>query len=96
MKTIYRRLLIALPLGALLTSCSDFLDEQKPQGTLSDIEVTSSDKMDNLVVSAYAVFTSAEDINSSFSLWNFDLEHQRHLDSPVQRAVACQCCHRRE
>ena len=73
MKTIYRRLLIALPLGALLTSCSDFLDEQKPQGTLSDIEVTSSDKMDNLVVSAYAVFTSAEDINSSFSLWNFDV-----------------------
>ena len=73
MKTIYRRLLIALPLGALLTSCSDFLDEQKPQGTLSDIEVTSSDKMDNLVISAYAVFTSAEDINSSFSLWNFDV-----------------------
>ncbi len=58
---------------AALTSCSDFLDDQKPQGTLSDIEVTNPDKVDNLVISAYAIFTTAEDINSSFSMWNFDV-----------------------
>ena len=55
------------------TSCSNFLDDQKPQGTLSDIEVTNPDKVDNLVISAYAIFTTAEDINSSFSMWNFDV-----------------------
>lgn len=26
-----------------------------------------------MVVSAYAIFTTAEDINSSFSMWNFDV-----------------------
>ena len=29
--------------------------------------------IDNLVISAYAVWISAEDINSSFSLWNYDV-----------------------
>jgi len=65
--------LVSCAISASLTSCSDFLDEQKPQGTLSDIEVTNPDKVDNLVISAYAIFTTAEDINSSFSMWNFDV-----------------------
>ena len=56
-----------------LAGCSDFLDEQKPQGTLSEFEVNTPDKVDNLVISAYAIFTTAEDINSSFSMWNFDV-----------------------
>ncbi len=56
-----------------MTSCSDFLDDQKPQGTLSDEQVKDPKYVDNLVISAYAIFISAEDINSSFSMWNFDV-----------------------
>jgi len=55
------------------SSCSDFLEEQKPQATLSDDQVKDPKYVDNLVISAYAVFISAEDINSSFSMWNFDV-----------------------
>ena len=56
-----------------LSSCSDFLDNQKPQGTLSDEEVKNPANVDHMVTSAYAIFTTAEDINSSFSMWNFDV-----------------------
>lgn len=56
-----------------LTSCSDFLNEQVPQGTLSDEQVKNPAYVDNMVTSAYAIFTTAEDINSSFSMWNFDV-----------------------
>ncbi len=55
------------------SSCSDFLDRQVPQGTLSDDQVKDAKYVDNLVISAYAVWISAEDINSSFSMWNFDV-----------------------
>lgn len=55
------------------SSCSDFLDRQIPQGTLSDDQVKDAKYVDNLVISAYAVWISAEDINSSFSMWNFDV-----------------------
>lgn len=54
-------------------SCSDFLDEHVPQGTLSDEQVKSPTNAEAMVVSAYAIFTTAEDINSSFSMWNFDV-----------------------
>lgn len=56
-----------------LSSCSDFLDHQVPQGTLSDDQVKDPKYVDNLVMSAYAIWISAEDINSSFSMWNFDV-----------------------
>ena len=56
-----------------LTSCSDFLDEHTPQGTLSDEQVKTPENAEAMVVSAYAIFTTAEDINSSFSMWNFDV-----------------------
>lgn len=56
-----------------LTSCSDFLDQQVPQGTLTDEQVKDPKYIENMVTSAYAIFTTAEDINSSFSLWNFDV-----------------------
>ena len=55
-----------------LTGC-DFLNSQMPQGTLSDTQVNDPERIDELVISAYAIFMSAEDINSSFSMWNFDV-----------------------
>lgn len=63
-----------LTAGALsLGSCDDFLDHQKPQGTLDETQVKDPSRIDNLVISAYAIYMSAEDINSSFSMWNFDV-----------------------
>ena len=59
--------------SSLFISCSDFLDEHTPQGTLSDEQVKSPENAEAMVVSAYAIFTTAEDINSSFSMWNFDV-----------------------
>ena len=65
---------IILALCAMLaSSCSDFLGEQKPQGTLNNDQVKDARYMDKLVISAYAIWISAEDINSSFSMWNFDV-----------------------
>jgi len=68
--------LTALPLGSigggLLSSCSDFLDEQVPQATLTQDEVKNPEYIDNVLVSAYAGLVSIEDMNSSFSLWNYD------------------------
>ena len=65
---------LCLALATVMCSgCSDFLDEQKPQGTLDDEQVKDPQYVDNLVISAYAVWISAEDINSSFSMWNFDV-----------------------
>lgn len=67
---------IFLPVLALLlagTSCNDFLDEQKPQGVMDDESVLNAENIDNLVTSAYAIWISAEDINSSFSMWNYDV-----------------------
>jgi hypothetical protein len=57
----------------MFTSCDDFLDEHKPQATLSDEQVKSPENAEAMAISAYAIFTSAEDINSSFSMWNFDV-----------------------
>lgn len=70
-KILYSVLTVLALVGT--TSCSDFLDEQKPQGVLDSETVKEPSNVDNLVISAYAVFTTAEDINSSFSMWNFDV-----------------------
>lgn len=72
MKKILYSVLTVLALVGM-TSCSDFLDDQKPQGVLDSDMVKEPSNVDNLVISAYAVFTTAEDINSSFSMWNFDV-----------------------
>lgn len=72
MKKILYSVLTVLALVGM-TSCSDFLDDQKPQGVLDSDMVKDPSNVDNLVISAYAVFTTAEDINSSFSMWNFDV-----------------------
>ena len=66
-------LCVSCGIAATFTSCSDFLDEHTPQGTLSDEQVKSPENAEAMVVSAYAIFTTAEDINSSFSMWNFDV-----------------------
>jgi len=44
-----------------------------PQGTLNDDQVKTAENAEAMVVSAYAIFTTAEDINSSFSMWNYDV-----------------------
>ena len=63
----------AFGLALLFAGCSDFLEDQVPQGTIDNEQLQSPEYIDNLVVSAYAVWISAEDINSSFSLWNYDV-----------------------
>lgn len=70
-KILYSVLTVLALVGT--TSCSDFLDDQKPQGVLDSDMVKKPSNVDNLVISAYAVFTTAEDVNSSFSMWNFDV-----------------------
>ena len=65
--------LICCSATTMFTSCDDFLDEHKPQATLSDEQVKSPENAEAMAISAYAIFTSAEDINSSFSMWNFDV-----------------------
>ena len=70
-KILYSALMVLALAGT--TSCSDFLEEQKPQGVLDNDQVKDPSNVDNLVISAYAIFTTAEDINSSFSMWNFDV-----------------------
>lgn len=70
-KILYSALMVLALAGT--TSCSDFLEEQKPQGVLDNDQVKDPSNVDNLVISAYAIFTTAEDLNSSFSMWNFDV-----------------------
>ena len=79
MKTkIYNKVLAGvfsflLPLSSfLVSSCSDFLEEQVPQATLTQDEVKNPEYIDNVLISAYAGLVSIEDMNASFSLWNYD------------------------
>jgi hypothetical protein len=55
-----------------LTACSKFLEEQVPQATLIQDEVKNPDYIDNVLITAYAGLVSIEDMNASFSLWNYD------------------------
>ncbi len=72
MKNI-KNYILAASLGVMAASCSDFLSEQVPQGTLSDEQVNTPAYADKQVTSAYAIFATSEDINASFSLWNYDV-----------------------
>ena len=72
MKKIFFFLCMGLAFSAAV-SCQKMLSDQVPQGTLSDEQVKSPANAEAMVVSAYAIFTTAEDINSSFSMWNFDV-----------------------
>ena len=59
-------------ISAMLVGCSDFLDEQVPQATLTQDEVKDPKYIDNIIISAYAGLVTIEDMNASFSLWNYD------------------------
>lgn len=69
---IFKAGFVGCAMAAALTSCSDFLNEQVPQGTLTQDEVKDPKYIDNLLISAYAGLVSIEDMNASFSLWNYD------------------------
>ena len=68
---IYKTICVLI-CGMMFTACSDFLEEQVPQATLIQDEVKDAKYIDNVLVSAYAGLLSIEDMNSSFSLWNYD------------------------
>ena len=71
MKTTYKLIsVISIIFG--MTSCSDFLEEQVPQATLTQDEVKNPEYVDNVLISAYAGLVTIEDMNASFSLWNYD------------------------
>ena len=69
----YFNYILAASLGIMAASCSDFLDEQVPQGTLDENQVKDPSLVESTVISAYAGFTQGEDINGSFSMWNYDV-----------------------
>ena len=71
MKTIYK-LFCAFSIIFGMMSCSKFLEEQVPQATLTQDEVKNPEYIDNVLISAYAGLVSIEDMNASFSLWNYD------------------------
>lgn len=64
---------IILGLAWMCSSCTDFLEQQVPQGMMDKEQMENPAYVDNLIISAYAVWITAEDINSSFSLWNYDV-----------------------
>lgn len=71
MKTTYK-IICAICIICGMMSCSNFLDEQVPQATLTQDEVKNPEYIDNVLISAYAGLLSIEDMNASFSLWNYD------------------------
>lgn len=72
MNKIKNYILVAA-LGLTAASCSDFLDKQVPQGALFDSQVEVQKHAEEQIISAYASYATMEDINASFSLWNFDV-----------------------
>ena len=71
MKTTYKFICTICIICGMM-SCSDFLEEQVPQATLTQDEVKNPEYIDNVLISAYAGLLSIEDMNASFSLWNYD------------------------
>ena len=81
--------LFLIPCSLLLSSCDSFLNHDVPQATLSEEQVNDPLYIDNICISAYAIFISAEDINSSPSVRgksgyiDDQLEYQRHVGASV-------------
>ena len=71
MNTTYKYICVLCIICGMM-SCSKFLDEQVPQATLTQDEVKNPEYIDNVLISAYAGLVSIEDMNASFSLWNYD------------------------
>lgn len=57
----------------VIGSCTKFMDEPVPQGTISEVDVLKPEYVENLVISAYAGYSTIEEINTSFTLWNYDV-----------------------
>lgn len=77
-------------LTLLTSSCNDFLDRQVPQGIVTGDQIASPEYVDNLVISAYAIWATGDDINSSFSLWNYDVRSDVVIRAvPVRKTVVC-------
>ena len=72
MKTTYIKFICIISVICGLMSCDKFLEEQVPQATLTQDEVKKPEYIDNVLISAYAGLLSIEDMNASFSLWNYD------------------------
>ena len=68
-----KKYLIILLAAFAFCACDSFLNQDVPQGILSGEQVNDPLYIDNICISAYAIFISAEDVNSSFSMWNFDV-----------------------
>ena len=51
----YFKISVSVVAAVLLSSCTGFLDDQIPQGTMSDSQLNDPEYVDNLVISAYAV-----------------------------------------
>ena len=73
MKKIINICCVAALLAGGLTSCNSFLDDQVPQASLLEEEVQKPSNAESMVISAYAIFSTGEDINASFSMWNYDV-----------------------
>ena len=74
----------------LTSSCNDFLDRQVPQGIVTGDQIASPEYVDNLVISAYAIWATGDDINSSFSLWNYDVRSDDCIKAvPVRKTAVC-------
>ena len=74
----------------LTSSCNDFLDRQVPQGIVTGDQIASPEYVDNLVISAYAIWATGDDINSSFSLWNYDVRSDDcYKGVPVRKTAVC-------
>ena len=72
MKTTYIKFICIVSVICGLMSCDKFLEEQVPQATLTQDEVKKPEYIDNVLISAYAGLLSIDDMNASFSLWNYD------------------------
>ena len=60
------KILYIICVVGMLASCSNFLDDQKPQATLTQDEVKDPKYIDDVLTSAYAGLVAIEDMNSSF------------------------------
>ena len=50
----------------LTSSCNDFLDRQVPQGIVTGDQIASPEYVDNLVISAYAIWATGDDLLKQF------------------------------
>lgn len=64
---------LAIASLSLIVSCNKFMDGPSPQGTISENDVLSPENIEGLVVAAYAGYSTAEEINTSFTRWNYDV-----------------------